>query len=69
MAAHMPDTDRRIDNKVPISQSEDVVRAAREAGLDIVFDVRPDTDHLFDADPKCEMEEMYLWIEDLLARV
>ena len=50
-------------------QYADIVRAAREAGLDIVFDVRPDTDHLFDADPKCEMEEMYLWIEDLLARV
>jgi dipeptidyl aminopeptidase/acylaminoacyl peptidase len=60
--------DGRIDDKVPISQSEDVVRAADGAGLDVTFDVLTGIDHLYDKDPKYEMDNMYRWIWKLLQR-
>lgn len=61
-------TNARIDDKVPISQSEDVVRAADEAVLDVTFDVLTGIDHLFDKDPQYQMENMYRWISKLLKR-
>lgn len=68
MSCALASADGRIDDKVPISQSEDVVRAADGAGLDVTFDVLTGVDHLFDKDPKYEMDNMYRWISKLLKR-
>lgn len=68
VAARGGSADARIDDKVPISQSEDVVRAADEAGLDVTFDVLTGIDHLYDSDPKYQLENMYHWIGKLLKR-
>lgn len=68
MSLTVASADGRIDDKVPISQSEDVVRAADEAGLDVTFDVLTGIDHLYDKDPKYEMDNMYRWIWKLLQR-
>lgn len=53
---------------MPISQSEDVVRAADAAGLDVTFDVLTGIDHLYDSDPKYQMDNVYRWIGKLLQR-
>lgn len=55
-------TSLRIDDKVPISQSEDVVEACKARGLDVSFEVLPGVDHLFDMDPKYQLEDMYEFI-------
>ncbi|RSH78697.1 uncharacterized protein EHS24_002426 [Apiotrichum porosum] len=55
-----------IDDKVPISQSEDVVKACQARGFEVEFEVLEGVDHLFDMDPKYQLENMYAFIDKLV---
>lgn len=55
-----------IDDKVPISQSEDVVKACQARGFEVEFEVLEGVDHLFDMDPKYQLENMYAFIDRLV---
>ena len=57
---------RRIDDKVPINQSEEVVQACKDKGIPVTFDVLPGVDHLFDMDAKYTMDNMYKFISELV---
>ncbi|KAJ7680446.1 Alpha/Beta hydrolase protein [Mycena polygramma] len=52
-----------IDDKVPCRQARDVVEALREMKVaDVEYEELAGVDHLFDKDPKCEMENMYAFV-------
>ncbi|PWN27229.1 alpha/beta-hydrolase, partial [Jaminaea rosea] len=53
-----------IDDKVPISQADDVAAALKaKSGCDVEYMRLQGKDHLYDVDPKEEMREMYDWIK------
>lgn len=54
-----------IDDKVPARQSVEVVEAMQERNIPVQFDYFEGLDHLFDRDPRWEMENMYNFIERL----
>lgn len=52
-----------IDDKVPISQAEDVVSAMKDTGLaPVEYVVEQGKDHLYDREPHEQMDEMYRFI-------
>ncbi|KAJ7780542.1 Alpha/Beta hydrolase protein [Mycena maculata] len=51
-----------IDDKVPARQARDVVAALEELKVDYIYEELPGVDHLFDKDPKYEMENMYAFV-------
>lgn len=51
-----------IDDKVPVRQARDVVEALKGLKADVTYEELPGVDHLFDKDPKYEMENMYAFI-------
>jgi len=51
-----------IDDKVPARQARVVVEALKELKADVTYEELPGTDHLFDRDPKYEMENLYAFI-------
>ncbi|KAJ7091268.1 Alpha/Beta hydrolase protein [Mycena epipterygia] len=51
-----------IDDKVPCRQARDVVAAVKDLKADVEYEELPGVNHLFDKDPKCEMENMYAFI-------
>jgi len=51
-----------IDDKVPCQQARDVVQALKELKADVEYEELPGVNHLFDKDPKCEMENMYAFV-------
>ncbi|KAJ6625516.1 SNF2 family N-terminal domain-containing protein [Mycena sp. CBHHK59/15] len=51
-----------IDDKVPCRQARDVVDALKEVKADVEYEELPGVDHLFDKDPKYEMENMYAFV-------
>ncbi|KAJ7178412.1 Alpha/Beta hydrolase protein [Mycena crocata] len=51
-----------IDDKVPCRQARDVVAALKEQKADVEYEELPGVDHLFDKDPKYEMESMYAFV-------
>lgn len=51
-----------IDDKVPCRQARDVVAALKDLKADVEYEELPGVNHLFDKDPKCEMENMYTFI-------
>jgi dipeptidyl aminopeptidase/acylaminoacyl peptidase len=54
-----------IDDKVPCTQARDVVEALKEIKADVQYEELPGVDHLFDKDPKREMENMYAFVADV----
>jgi acetyl esterase/lipase len=52
-----------IDDKVPISQAEDVYNALQKKGIEVDFVVEKNKDHLYDREEKEEMKEMYSFIK------
>ncbi|BGP19105.1 hypothetical protein JCM10213_008048 [Rhodosporidiobolus nylandii] len=57
-----------IDDKVPPSQSFDVVKALKEKGVEYDFEWIEGADHLYDKEESVEMERMYSFIGRVLAR-
>ncbi|KAJ7497413.1 Alpha/Beta hydrolase protein [Mycena latifolia] len=51
-----------IDDKVPCRQARDVVEVLKELKADVEYEELSGVDHLFDKDPKCEMENMYAFV-------
>lgn len=55
---------RSIDDKVPVSQADDVAAALKaKSGCDVEYMRLQGKDHLYDVDPKEEMREIYDWIK------
>ncbi|KAJ7924932.1 Alpha/Beta hydrolase protein [Mycena leptocephala] len=54
-----------IDDKVPCTQARDVVEALKEIKAYVQYEELPGVDHLFDKDPKCEMENMYAFVANV----
>jgi acetyl esterase/lipase len=47
------------DTRVGVDQSDEVVEALKEIGADVEYERLPGLDHLFDNDPKYQLEKMY----------
>jgi hypothetical protein len=47
---------------VPCRQARDVVAVLEELKADFQYEELPGLDHLFDKDPKCDMDNMYAFI-------
>jgi acetyl esterase/lipase len=52
-----------IDDKVPISQSEDVYKALQDRGFEVDFKVEKGKDHLYDREESEDLKEMYSHIK------
>ncbi|KAJ7783300.1 Alpha/Beta hydrolase protein [Mycena metata] len=51
-----------IDDKVPCQQARDVVAVLKEMKAEVEYEELAGVNHLFDKDPKCEMENMYAFV-------
>ncbi|KAF7321661.1 Polyketide synthase [Mycena kentingensis (nom. inval.)] len=51
-----------IDDKVPVRQARDVEAALKEIKADCIYEELPNVNHLFDKDPKEQMESMWAFI-------
>jgi len=51
-----------VDDKVPCRQARDVAEALKKIKAQFEYEELPGLNHLFDRDPKCEMENMYAFV-------
>lgn len=50
------------DTRVGVEQGDEAVEALKEVGAEVVYERLPGLDHLFDEDPKYQLEDMYTFM-------
>lgn len=53
------------DAAVPVDQSRNFVKLARNLEFEVTYEEFPGADHMFDAQPDLEMKSIYTWARDL----